>query len=157
MDATELLAQVVAVSADAIFTEDLTGRISSWNAAAERLYGCPSTEMVGRATADLLPASTAEHLQQVRHRALSGERIERFDSWHARPDGRSVAVSVTVSPLRRASGEVYALVTSVQDITERVQLSAQLEDAHRAMEAQNDALRRSNRDLQPGLPKITGT
>jgi PAS domain S-box-containing protein len=148
MEATELLAQVVEVSVDAIFTEDLTGRITSWNAAAERLYGCPAAEMVGRATADLLPASTAEHLQQVRRRALSGERIERFDSWHARPDGRSVAVSVTVSPLRRASSEVYALVTSVQDITERVQLAAQLEDAQRAMEAQNEALRRSNRDLQ---------
>ncbi len=148
MEATELLAQVVEVSADAIFTEDLTGRITSWNAAAERLYGCPAAEMVGRTTADLLPASTAKHLHQVRRRALSGERIERFDSWHARPDGRSVAVSVTVSPLRRTSGEVYALVTSVQDITERVHLTAQLEDAHRAMEAQNDALRRSNRDLQ---------
>jgi PAS domain S-box-containing protein len=148
MDATELLAQVVEVSGDAIFTEDLTGRITTWNAAAERLYGCPAHEMVGRTTADLLPASTAEQLQQVRRRALSGERVDRFDSWHARSDGRSIAVSVTVSPLRRASGDVYALVTSVQDITERVHLRAQLEEAHRAMEAQNDALRRSNRDLQ---------
>ncbi len=147
-EAVELLAQIVEVSADAIFTEGLNGRITSWNAAAERLYGCAASDMVGRATADLLPESTAEHLQQVRRRALSGERVERFDSWHARPDGRSVAVSVTVSPLSRASGEVYALVTSVQEITERVQLSAQLEDAHRVMEAQNDALWRSNRDLQ---------
>jgi signal transduction histidine kinase len=97
---------------------------------------------------ELLPASTAELLREVRRRALAGERIERFDSWHARPDGRSVAVSVTVSPLRGPDGEVHALVTSVQDITERVQLSAQLEDAHRSMEAQNEALRRSNRDLQ---------
>lgn len=145
---TDLLAQVVEVSADAIFLEDLQGRITSWNAAAERVYGTPAAAMLGRSAADLLPEETAAHLLEVRRLALSGARVDRFDSWHLRPDGRHVAVSVTVSPLHAAPGEVVGLVTSVEDVTERVRLQAELEDAHRALADQNDALVRSNRDLQ---------
>ncbi|MEX2289076.1 MAG: ATP-binding protein [Mycobacteriales bacterium] len=144
----QLLAQVVAVSADAILSEDLSGRITSWNAGAERLYGCASADMLGRATADLLPEKTAAQLRHVRDLALSGQRVERFDTWHQRPDGRHVAVSVTVSPLRDSAGDVTGLATSVEDVTERVRLTAELEDAHRDLEKQYAVLSRSNRDLE---------
>ena len=144
----DLLAQVVQVSADAIFLEDLAGDITSWNPAAERVYGRPASEMIGRAARDLLPASTTGQLLDARRRALAGERVERFDSWHQRPDGRHIAVSVTVSPLRGSDGAVLGLVTSVEDVTERVCLAAELEDAHRTLGEQNAALHRSNRDLQ---------
>ena len=143
-----LLAQVVEVSADAIFLEDAAGRITAWNAAAERVYGVPAAAMVGRAAAELLPAETVDHLQRMRSAALDGTRVERFDSWHLRPDGRHIAVSVTLSPLRAADGTVSGLVTSVQDVTERVALAAELEDARRTLAEQNTALLRSNRDLQ---------
>lgn len=143
-----LLAQVVAASADAIFSEDLSGRITSWNAGAERLYGCSAAQMLGQAAAELLPEQTAAHLRHVRDLALAGERVERFDTWHKRPDGRHVAVSVTVSPLLDGSGEVAGLATSVEDVTERVRLSAELEDARRTLEKQYAALSRSNRDLE---------
>ena len=143
-----LLAQVVAVSADAIFSEDLDGRITTWNAAAERTYGIAAAEMVGRAAHELLPERTVEQLSEARRLALAGERVERFDSWHQRPDGRHIAVSVTMSPLRDGDGCVAGLATSVQDVTERVRLTAELEDVHRSLARQNDALLRSNRDLQ---------
>jgi PAS domain S-box-containing protein len=129
-----LLAQIVEVSADAIFSEDLTGTITSWNAAAERIYGRSAADMVGRSTTDLLPAETALQLRTVHEVALSGERVDRFDTWHLRPDGRRIAVSLTVSPLRDGDGVVAGLATSVQDVTERVRLST--------------ALARSNRDLE---------
>ena len=144
----DLLSQVVAVSADAIFTEDLDGRITSWNAAAERLYGVAADAMVGRAARDLLPDETADQLGAARRAALAGERVERFDSWHLRPDGRHVAVSLTMSPLRDDAGSVAGVATSVQDVTDRIQLAAELEDAHRRLAEQNEALLRSNRDLQ---------
>lgn len=129
-----LLAQIVEVSADAIFSEDLVGTITSWNAAAGRIYGRSARDMVGRSTADLLPAETALQLRSVHEVALSGERVDRFDTWHLRPDGRRIAVSLTVSPLRDGDGAVAGLATSVQDVTERVRLST--------------ALARSNRDLE---------
>lgn len=93
-----LLSQIVEVSADAIFSEDLTGVITSWNAAAERIYGCSRTVMLGRSAQDLLPAETTRQLRAVHALALTGERVERFDTWHRRPDGRRIAVSLTVSP-----------------------------------------------------------
>lgn len=129
-----LLSQIVEVSADAIFSEDLTGVITSWNAAAERIYGCSRTVMLGRSAQDLLPAETTRQLRAVHALALTGERVERFDTWHRRPDGRRIAVSLTVSPLRGSDGLVVGLATSVQDVSDRVQLTA--------------ALTRSNRDLE---------
>ena len=144
----DLLAQVVAVSADAIFSEDLDGLVTSWNAAAERVYGIAADAMVGRSAGDLLPEKTVAELTAARGRALAGERVERFDSWHLRPDGRHIAVSVTMSPLRRPDGTVTGVATSVQDVTERVRLAAELEDLQRALADQNAALLRSNRDLQ---------
>jgi PAS domain S-box-containing protein len=143
-----LLSQIVEVSGDAIFSEDLTGTITSWNAAAERVYGRTADEMIGRPTWDLLPTETALQLQSVHELALSGERVDRFDTWHLRPDGRHIAVSLTVSPLRDADGAMAGLATSVQDVTERVQLTAELEDARRTQEHQNLSLARSNRDLE---------
>ena len=142
------LSQIVEVSGDAIFSEDMAGTITSWNAAAERIYGCSSGDMVGSSTADLLPEETSVQLESVHRAALSGERVDRFDTWHLRPDGRRIAVSLTVSPLRDRHGEVAGLATSVQDITDRVQLTAELEELRRIQEKQNTALARSNRDLE---------
>lgn len=143
-----LLSQIVEVSADAIFSEDLTGTITSWNAAAERIYGRSRHDMVGRSTRDLLPAETTRQLQAVHALALTGERVERFDTWHLRPDGRRIAVSLTVSPLRGADGLMAGLATSVQDVTDRVQLTAELAALRRTQERANAALARSNRDLE---------
>jgi len=84
----------------------------------------------------------------VHELVLSGERVARFDTWHQRVDGRHVAVSLSVSTLRGTDGAVAGLATSAQDVTDRVRLTAELEDAHRALEKQYDALGRSNRDLE---------
>lgn len=145
---TGLLAQITKVSADAIFSEDVEGRIMSWNSAAERLYGSSAEDMIGRNAADFFPAETVTQLRAAHELAMSGERVERFDTLHLRPDGTRVAVSLTVSPLRTASGALAGVATSVQDVTERVRLTAEIEDVHRTLEQQYAALRRSNRDLE---------
>ncbi|MCU1622180.1 MAG: putative Histidine kinase [Frankiales bacterium] len=144
----DLLAQIVEVSGDAIFSENLDGQITTWNSAAERLYGCSRRDMMGRAAADLLPEQTALQLRRLHERGLAGEAVERVDTWHQRPDGRHIAVSVTVSPLRDSTGTLVGLATSVQDVTDRVRLTAEIEDVHRTLEKQYAALGRSNRDLE---------
>jgi PAS domain S-box-containing protein len=144
----DLLAQVVQVSADAIWTEDRTGVVTSWNAAAERLYGRPAGQMVGASAEVLQPARCAEQLRAARDRALAGERVERFDSLHRRVDGSLVPVSLTVSPLRSADGAVSGVATSVQDVTERTRLLADLEHTRRELEGKQQVLLRSNRDLE---------
>jgi PAS domain S-box-containing protein len=143
-----LMVQIVAASADAIFSEDLSGRITSWNAGAERLYGRSARDMLGRSTSTLVPDETSIQLMAVHAAALSGERVERFDTWHVRPDGSHVPVSLTVSPLSGPDGAIVGLATSVKDVTERTQHTAELAEAHRALEKQYQALGRSNRDLE---------
>jgi len=145
---SSLLAQVVQASADAIYTEDLLGRVTSWNAAAERLYGRSAADMLGRDTAALMPRSTAAELRSVCERARAGERVERFDSSHQHADGSAVQVSLTVSPLVGPDGAVVGLATSAQDVGERVALTTELARVHQALEKQYAALSRSNRDLE---------
>lgn len=145
---TGLLAQITEVSADAIFSEDVNGRIMTWNSAAERLYGSSAEQMIGRDAADFFTTETVTQLRAAHDLAMSGERVERFDTWHQRPDGQHVAVSLTVSPLRTTAGELAGVATSVQDVTERVRLTAEIEDVHRTLETQHAALTRSNRDLE---------
>jgi light-regulated signal transduction histidine kinase (bacteriophytochrome) len=79
---------------------------------------------------------------------LSGQRVERFDTRHLRPDGKHVPVSLTVSPLRTSDGAVAGLATSVKDVTDRVELSEELARTHRTLEKQYATLARSNRDLE---------
>ena len=148
MSVSGLVGQIVEASGDAIYSEDRDGVIRTWNPSAERIYGCPAAEMTGRPSSVLVPGRAARELASVRELALSGQRIDRFDTWHVRPDGRHIAVSLTVSPLRDEAGEVAGLASSVQDVTDRVQLAAALEDSHRTQERQNVQLARSNRDLQ---------
>jgi PAS domain S-box-containing protein len=144
----DLLAQVVEGSADAIFCHDLDGVVTTWNAAAERLYGYSAAEMVGRRSDELLPERTRDQLLDVRAAALHGQRVERFDSWHQRRDGALLAVSVSVSPLLAPDGSVAGAAISVADIRDRVELDIALVEARRELERQNEVLLRSNRDLE---------
>ena len=144
----DLLAQVVESSADAIFCHDRDGVVTTWNAAAERLYGYAAEEMLGRRTDDLLPERTRAHLLETRAAALAGERVERFDTWHQRRDGALLPVSVSVSPLRDEDGSIIGAATSVADISDRVELDIALHEAQLALERQNESLARSNRDLE---------
>ncbi|MFP5219905.1 MAG: sensor histidine kinase [Actinomycetes bacterium] len=143
-----LLAQVVQVSTDAIYTEDLDGCITSWNAAAEVLYRRSASQALGAPAATLTPDEYRTELDAARDRALSGSAVQRFDTVQQRADGSYVPVSLTVSPLRGPDGEVTGVATSAVDITERAHLQAEVENATRQLEAQQQVLLRSNRDLE---------
>jgi len=143
-----VLAQAVEVSADAIFCQDAAGTITTWNPAAERMYGYPAADIVGRRAEELLPDRTRAELLAAHRTALAGERVERFDSWHQRSDGSLIPVNVSASPLRDSSNMVVAVVTTVADISVRVYLAAELEQVRGHLQRQNTALTRSNRDLE---------
>jgi PAS domain S-box-containing protein len=142
------LAQAVQASADAVFCQDIHGTVTTWNPAAERIYGYSATEILGRRADELLPDRTRVELLSAHRTALSGVRVERFDSWHQRSDGTLVPVNVSASPLWGADGAVVAVATTVADISDRTRLSNSLESAGRRLELQNAALTRSNRDLE---------
>jgi PAS domain S-box-containing protein len=113
------LAAIVESSDDAIIGKTLEGTITDWNGGAERLYGYRSAEAIGRHMRLLEPPERAGEMQAILARLAKGERIEHYETERVRKDGRRVSVSVTISPIRAASGAVFGASAIARDITER--------------------------------------
>lgn len=126
---TAHLAAIVASSDDAIISEDLGGIITSWNRGAERLFGHSAEEMVGQAAATLVPADRAGELTATRDVLSRGHSVQHLETLRHRKDGSLVDVSVTISPLRDAAGQVIGASTVARDITERKQTEERLRQA----------------------------
>ncbi|GEM_PF-859705 len=124
-----LLAAVVESSADAIFSESTDLVVTSWNSAAERLFGYKSSEIVGRSAALLAPLDRRAEL--VRHsRAVQKQRTpEVYESKRVRRDGTVFDVSLTESPIIDSTGAVIALSVTARDISERKRMEADLAKA----------------------------
>jgi len=121
-----LLASVVESSNDAIITKSLDGTIQSWNAAAERLFGYPAAQAVGRHITLIIPADRADEEVQIIARLRAGERVDHFDTVRVRSDGQPIDVSLTISPMRDESGQVVGASKISRDITERKRLENEL-------------------------------
>jgi len=129
------LASIVASSDDAIIGKDLDGRITSWNAAATRIFGYQENEMIGRPIARIVPSELQAEENEILARLTRGERIHHYETVRVAKDGRRVDVSVTASPLRDKSGRVIGASKVARDITarrqtEKLQQALQTQLAH---------------------------
>src|SRR5207249_11654628 len=113
-------------SADAIFSKTLYGIVLSWNTGAERLYGYSAHEMIGQSIHTLVPPERRQEWEEIMHRLTEGHLIEHFETVRCRKDGGYIDVSITVSPVRDASGKIIGASTIARDITERKQMQEQL-------------------------------
>ncbi len=113
------LAAIVDSSDDAIISKTLDGVITSWNPAAERVFGYTAAEAIGKCMADFFPPERREEEQEILNRIAKGETIEHFESQRIRKDGRWIDVAVTISPLRDTSGRVIGASKIARDITQR--------------------------------------
>jgi PAS domain S-box-containing protein len=120
-EAQALLAAIVESSDDAIVSKTLEGRILSWNAGAERLFGYSAAEAIGQPITLLIPPERHEEERQILDRLRRGERIEHFETVRVAKDGRRLDISLTVSPIRDSSGRVVAASKVARDITARKQ------------------------------------
>ncbi|HEX3572485.1 MAG TPA: PAS domain S-box protein [Acidobacteriaceae bacterium] len=121
LDPRSHLAAIVDSSDDPIISKDLTGRIMSWNPAAERLFGYSSAEMVGAAITRIIPPELHLEEEEMLARLSRGERIEPFETTRVRKDGSRIPVSVTISPVRNGSGQVVGASKIVRDVSLRQQ------------------------------------
>jgi PAS domain S-box-containing protein len=128
------LQHIFDVVLDAIITVDAAGRIVSCNAAAERLYGYSTAELIGRHASLLAPPDRREEITEMRRRVASGERIE-LETERMRKDGTRVPVSLTVSPIHDARGLVVAAALIVRDMTERQLVETALRDSRHQLQA----------------------
>ncbi len=125
------LAAIVQSSHDAIIGQALDGTITSWNRAAEQLYGYTEEEMVGRKKELLLPADRADELGAAFERLRCGLSVAPYESRRRRKDGSLIDVLITASPIVDQHGEVVGAATIGRDITQRKQSEAALQEANR--------------------------
>jgi PAS domain S-box-containing protein len=147
---------VVESSNDAIITKSLDGTITAWNQAAERLFGYSSSEAVGRHIRLIVPEGRRDEMYDILERIGRGESVERVETKRLHKDGREVDVSLTVSPLRSATGEIVGASNIARDLTEKLAAEAQFRQAQK-MDAIGQLTGGVAHDFNNILTVITGT
>ena len=120
------MAAIIEFSDDAIISKDLSGIIKSWNGAAERIYGYSAAEAIGQPITMLIPSNLLHEETGILEKIRQGERIDHYETVRQRKDGSQVLVSLTVSPIKDASGRIIGASKSARDITERKRIEADL-------------------------------
>ena len=143
-----LLAAIVASSDDAIISKTLEGRITSWNQAAQQLYGYSPEEVLGRPIAILVPPDRSSELARILARLAEGEQIGHYETVRVKKDGERIDVSLTVSPIRDAAGTVLGASTITRDITSRKRAEKTLAALNRTVQERAEELARSNAELE---------
>jgi PAS domain S-box-containing protein len=118
-EARQWLAAVVESSDDAILSKDLNGTLTSWNKAAERIFGYTADEVIGKSVTVLIPEDRLSEEPAILARLRRGERIEHYETVRRRKDGTLVDVSLTVSPIRGGDGRILGASKIARDITDR--------------------------------------
>ncbi len=118
------LAAIVSSSTDAIISKRLDGVITSWNAAAVRVFGYEAVEMIGQHITRIIPPERWPEEVEIISRLRKGERVEHFDTVRMRKDGSLIDVSLTISPLHDATGRVVGASKIARDISDRKRAEA---------------------------------
>jgi PAS domain S-box-containing protein len=124
------LANIVESSNDAIIGETLEGIVTSWNRAAESIFGYTAAEMIGRPIAVLLPPDRAEEERTMLDRIAGGDEAYHLETRRVRKDGVQIDVSATLSPIRDADGKIVGASKIGRDITAKKRAELELEQTH---------------------------
>lgn len=152
---SQVLAAIVESAEDAIIRKTLEGVITHWNRGAERLYGYTRDEAVGSPISLIIPEDRLEEEEEILARLRRGERIEHRDTIRVRRDGRRVPVSLSISPIRDASGRVIGAAKIARDISERTRAEEErtklLAELQSAVEARDSFLSIASHELRTPL------
>jgi PAS domain S-box-containing protein len=129
-----LLAALVSSSDDAIISKDLGGIVRIWNPSAERIFGYSAEEIVGKPMTLLFPPDRLDEESNILQRIQQGERVDHFQTVRLRKDGTPIAVSVTLSPIRDADGNIVGASNVARDLSH----SAELEGRFKAIITSSD-------------------
>ena len=133
-DSQNRLALIVDSSQDAIIGKNLEGIVTHWNKGAEDIYRYTAQEMIGKPIAMLAPAERADEIPEILRKIRAGQRVEYFESERVTKDGRKLQVSISVSPIYDADGNVVGASTIARDITAQKKTEDQLRQSQK-MEA----------------------
>ena len=142
-EARHRLAAIVDWSDDAIIGKDLAGTIVSWNQGAQHMYGYAAAEIVGRHITVIVPPERHDEVESFLDMVRRGERVPHHDTVRLTKHGVPIDVSVTVSPIRDATGAVTGASTIARDITEQRWLASTLDTTLTALETALEEARAS--------------
>ncbi len=108
---------IITSSDDAIISKDLDGIVQSWNPAAERMFGYSAAEMIGKSITVLFPADRLDEEPKILEQIRRGQRVDHFETVRLCKDGRSLDVSVTISPIKDPTGRIIGVSKVARDIT----------------------------------------
>jgi PAS domain S-box-containing protein len=155
-----LLWAIVNSSDDAIVGKTLDGVITSWNPAAERMYGYTAQEIIGQPIAVLCPPDRVGEVTDILARISQGERVAHHETVRRRKDGTPVPVSVTISPVYDDSGRLIGALAIARDITGQHRVEAELRRRTADLERANRNLESFtytvSHDLRAPLRALTG-
>jgi PAS domain S-box-containing protein len=112
-----VLASIIESSDDAIISKSLDGVIQSWNAGAERIFGWSAEQAIGRHISLIIPENRLAEEEGFIAKLRNGERVDHVETERIRADRRRLIVSLTISPIREASGVVVGASTIARDVT----------------------------------------
>src|SRR5262245_18594515 len=142
----QYLARIVDSSDDAIVSKDLDGTITSWNAAAERMFGYTPAEAVGRSIRMIIPADRQNEEDFVLSQIRAGESVRHFETIRQRKDGRLIPISLTVSPIYDEGGRIIGASKIARDITDRRAADLLARRLAAVVESSDDAIVTKNLD-----------
>lgn len=110
------LAAIVQTSEDAIISKKLDGSITSWNRSAEQMFGYTAQQIIGQQVSILIPADRTKKKVEILSRIQNGQSITSFETKHVTKDGRTIDISLTISPIKNAQGKIIGSSKIARDI-----------------------------------------
>src|SRR5258705_13010209 len=118
------LASIVNSSDDAIISKTLDGMVTSWNPAAEKIFGYAAKEVIGKPIAILIPPLLQEEGKKIIEQIRGGKVVDHYETGRIRKDGKVIAVSLIISPIKDTAGKIIGASKILRDITDRKKTEA---------------------------------
>ncbi|HLY92389.1 MAG TPA: PAS domain S-box protein [Candidatus Angelobacter sp.] len=126
-----LLAAIVESSDDAIVSKDLNGIVTSWNKAAERIFGWTAEEIIGKSVTTIIPLELHDDETRILAKLRAGERIDHFQTVRVRKGGERLDISLTISPIKDRTGRVIGAAKIARDITQQKRMESAIQISER--------------------------
>jgi PAS domain S-box-containing protein len=152
-----MLAAIIDSSEDAIVSKTLEGIITSWNQAAQRMFGYKEDEVIGRHISLLIPDDRLQEEEMIIDKIRNGQRVEHFQTLRLTKSGKLIPISLTISPIRAADGTIIGASKIARDITEQLRAQEEIRKHAQTLELLLSVGRTVSEklDLQSILQKVT--